>query len=76
MVQALRSYPMLQGARGRAEADIEAVVEALLKLAALALAAPEIQELDINPLIVRAAGHGAVAADALIRTEANREQRE
>ncbi len=76
MVQALRSYPMLQRARGRAEADIEAVVEALLKLAALALAAPEIQELDINPLIVRAAGHGAVAADALIRTEANREQRE
>ena len=69
MVRALRSHPILDGARGRAKADVEALVEALIKLAALALAAPEIEELDINPLMVRPAGGGVVAADALIRTE-------
>lgn len=66
MVRELGSYPMLSGARGQAKADIAAIVDVLLEVAALALAAEEIQELDINPLMVRPEGKGVVAADALI----------
>jgi hypothetical protein len=36
------------------------------RLAALALACPDIAEIDINPLMVLPRGHGALAADALV----------
>ena len=67
MVESLRGYPLLAGARGRPKADVAAVVEALLALSDLALACPEIAELDINPL--RAGPGGAMALDALVRLE-------
>ncbi len=62
----LKFAPLLQGYRGRPEADIDAVVETALAVGRLAEAG-RIVELDINPLIVRRRGQGAVAADALIR---------
>ena len=65
----LRCAPMLQGWRGREPADIEAAVEAILGIAGFAVANRDrIEELDVNPLGVRARGRGAVALDALIRT--------
>ena len=44
-------------------ADIDAVAEVIERVARLALDYPRIQEIDINPLIVYAAGHGALAVD-------------
>ena len=65
----LRCAPMLQGWRGRKPADIEAAVGAILGIARFAVANRDrIEELDVNPLGVGAAGQGAVALDALIRT--------
>jgi acyl-CoA synthetase (NDP forming) len=67
-LQALKTAPMLSGYRGLPPADLDAAVEAILAVADFAGAhAGEILELDVNPLIVRPAGLGAVAADALIR---------
>ncbi len=66
MLETLRGYPALTGARGRPKADLDAVAEVVWRAGALAGAAPALQELDINPLIVRAEGEDAVAADALI----------
>lgn len=66
MVSELKSYPLLRGIRGEAAADIEIVVEYLLRLSQLAEDFPEIAELDINPLAVKARGKGAVAIDARI----------
>ncbi|MDP1809603.1 MAG: acetate--CoA ligase family protein [Actinomycetota bacterium] len=66
MVEEIRSYPLLQGVRGGARADIEAIVDALLRLSQLVVDWPQIQELDINPLLVLPAGQGAVAADVRI----------
>ena len=61
----LRGAALLEGARGQAPADLDAVVEAALGLAALAEDLGDlIAELDINPL--RASSAGAVALDALI----------
>ncbi|MGH2525001.1 MAG: acetate--CoA ligase family protein, partial [Anaerolineales bacterium] len=61
----LRGAALLKGVRGKPPADVEAIVEAALRLAALAADWGErIAALDINPLI--ALPSGAVAVDALI----------
>jgi acetyl-CoA synthetase len=63
----LQSAPLLQGFRGAPQADLDAAADAVLAVAALVERDPErIVELDINPLMVLADGHGVVAADALI----------
>ena len=65
----LRCAPMLRGWRGREPADVDAAVASILAIADFAIANGErIEELDVNPLGVRAKGRGAVALDALVRT--------
>jgi acetate---CoA ligase (ADP-forming) len=70
-IDSLAAGALLRGYRARAIGDIEAAVEAVLAMQRFALQAPErLLELDINPLLVRPRGHGAVAADAMIRSAA------
>ena len=67
MVDGLRGRPLLAGVRGRPPADIPALVDALVRLAALADAhRARLRALDINPRLVREEGRGAVAVDWLI----------
>ena len=57
---------LLDGYRGAAKADRQALVDTILAIQTAAIAmASELQEMDVNPLMVRAGD--AVAADALIR---------
>ena len=64
----LRSAGLLLGFRGRPRGDIAAAVAAVMAVARYAEAnAASIAELDINPLLVRPEGKGAVAVDALVR---------
>jgi len=65
MVREIRAYPLLAGARGRAPADIEALVKVMLAVARLGMDWPELTELDINPLYVLPAGRGVYAVDAM-----------
>ena len=60
----LRAAPLLDGARGRAPVDTRAAAAAAAALSELAAAEPAIQELEINPLLVRP--DGAVALDARV----------
>jgi acetyltransferase len=60
-----RVWQLLQGYRGKPPADIEAIVEVLIRLGQLAADQTEIRELDINPLLADAAG--VVALDARLR---------
>lgn len=65
MIQETKGYEILQGTRGKAPVDVDAIVDVLIKLSNLATNYQgQIQELDINPLIVYE--QGAVAADAMI----------
>jgi acetyl coenzyme A synthetase (ADP forming)-like protein len=66
MLQELKSYWLLQGARGEPAADIEAVIDSILRISQLVNEFPEIDELDINPLRVLEKGKGCLAADARI----------
>lgn len=63
----LRLSALLTGYRGGAKADIRAAVQAAKRAATLVQAYPNLQEVEINPLMVGAEGQGAMAADALIR---------
>ncbi|MDQ2734038.1 MAG: acetate--CoA ligase family protein [Pseudomonadota bacterium] len=68
MLRELRGFPLLDGARGRPKADVDAVVDALLRLSALAVdLRDDLAELDINPLTVLPAGRGVRALDALVK---------
>jgi acetyltransferase len=66
MMQEVRAFPILTGARGRPHRDTAAVEECIQRLSQLAVECPRIQELDINPLIVRDRGSGCAVADARI----------
>jgi acetate---CoA ligase (ADP-forming) len=64
MLRELRIYPILSGARGQVQADIPALIEAIVAVARLVTDFPEIVELDLNPVRVLPAGQGALALDA------------
>jgi len=68
MIEEIAGYPVLAGARGRPRADIGALVDAIVRLSALAVDLKDhVAELDINPLFVFGEGKGVKAADALIK---------
>lgn len=65
MIQEIKMYPLLKGARGEAGVNLDAIREALLRLSQLVCDFPDIVEMDINPLKVFAKGSGdAVAIDS------------
>jgi acetyl-CoA synthetase len=66
----LKLARLLAGYRGRPPADVAALVQTALACTRYAAANLErLVELDLNPVIVRPQGSGAVAVDALIRLE-------
>ena len=67
MIHSLKSFPLLQGIRGKKPIHIEAFAEIITRLSALVEAAPEIAEMDLNPLL--GDEKQVVAVDARIRIE-------
>ncbi|MEU3280924.1 acetate--CoA ligase family protein [Streptomyces antibioticus] len=66
MAAELRGRALLDGVRGRPPADLDALVEVILRVQRMALElGDDLAELDINPLMVLPRGQGAVALDAL-----------
>ncbi|MFN2134940.1 MAG: acetate--CoA ligase family protein [Candidatus Promineifilaceae bacterium] len=73
MIEATRSYPLLQGFRGFPPADIDALAALLVNLSRLALAAGSTQlSLDLNPVLVLPRGQGVGVVD--FRAEVSREK--
>ncbi len=66
MISEIKGYPILAGARGRRKRDIASIEDCLHRISQLAMDCPEIQELDINPLIIHGEGRGAFVADIKI----------
>ena len=67
MVQSLKSYKLFKGARGQEPIDEELFADIMLKLSALLHYAPEIKELDFNPLLAK--GKQITVVDSRIRIE-------
>jgi len=62
----LRIAPILRGARGQTPLDVPAAVAVIHRLAQQFHADTWVAEVDLNPLLVRAIGQGAVALDVLV----------
>ena len=67
MIAELRGTRLFDGYRGKPATDKAALAQTLVDVSRMAAAlGPRLKEMDINPLFVRAAGQGVVAADALV----------
>jgi len=67
MIQNLKAYPMLKGIRGKQGIELNRYAENIQKVSRLLEIAPEITELDINPLL--AEKDKLIAVDVRIRIE-------
>jgi acyl-CoA synthetase (NDP forming) len=63
-LRGLRLWPLLDGYRGRPKADCAAIADVALRLSTM-FDDPDLQEVEVNPLMVLQSG--AIAVDALIR---------
>jgi acetate---CoA ligase (ADP-forming) subunit beta len=64
MVREIKGFPVLEGVRGQAPADLNALETLILKVSKFVEAHPEIEELDLNPVF--AYPDGVLAVDARI----------
>jgi acetate---CoA ligase (ADP-forming) len=67
MIRSLKGYGIIKGARGQEGVNEEILVEIVVRLSALVITAPEIAEMDLNPLLGKK--DKVVAVDARIRIE-------
>ncbi len=70
MVRSLATFPLLDGFRGAPKADVDALVQTVLRVGALADAHPEIAEMDCNPVMVLP--HGVRVVDVRVRIRLSR----
>lgn len=64
LVERARASVFLRGGRGVPRADVDALVDALVRLSWLGVDWPTLQALDVNPLLVWPESGGVVAVDA------------
>lgn len=67
MIRSLRGYPIIKGTRGQKGIDEQQYADIIVRLSTLLRFAPEIKEMDINPIV--ATERGLFAVDARIRIE-------
>ncbi len=67
MIKNLKSYKIIQGVRGQEPVNEDKFAEIISRISALCLTAPEIFEMDLNPLLGKK--EKVVAVDARIRIE-------
>jgi acetate---CoA ligase (ADP-forming) subunit beta len=66
MIGKLKGYPLLDGFRGRKRTDIAALVSLSQNVVKMAMENEQIIEMDLNPVILKEEGYGAIAVDARI----------
>jgi acyl-CoA synthetase (NDP forming) len=64
MIHEIKGFPILDGFRGKPKADIDAIVDTLLKISELVIKHPEINEMDLNPVFIYE--KGLICVDARI----------
>ena len=67
MVRGIRGYPILAGTRGGPRADEAFLIEAVLRLGQLAAECPDVDQIDLNPLIAGPDRARSFVVDARIR---------
>jgi acyl-CoA synthetase (NDP forming) len=67
MIRSARCFPILQGYRGRETVDTDRLAEILVRTSQLVIDIPDIQELDLNPIIAFGDPSRTAAVDVLVR---------
>jgi len=67
MIAKLRSSALLDGYRGGLPGDRDALIDVIMRVSALVEIAPEIREIDLNPVKVLVPGKGAIVVDGRMR---------
>jgi acyl-CoA synthetase (NDP forming) len=68
MISELGAARIFEGFRGRPPGDVDALVDSILGLSALAYAWREMRpEIDLNPVVVQPKGEGVITVDTLVR---------
>ncbi|MGQ9700365.1 MAG: acetate--CoA ligase family protein, partial [Candidatus Bipolaricaulaceae bacterium] len=70
LLESLRIWPLLQGFRGRPRINVEKLLEVIMRFSYLVADFPEIQEIDVNPLVVTPTEVVAVDARVVVDQEA------
>jgi acyl-CoA synthetase (NDP forming) len=65
MLRSLKTYPLLTGYRGQRPADVDALIDVIVRTSIMADDLPAIAEMDCNPILVHE--RGATIVDARIR---------
>jgi acetyltransferase len=73
MIRSIKGYRLLEGIRGRPRADVAELEKQVVSFSDFAANHPEIQEVDINPILVHPEGMGLTVADCriILKTGAN-----
>lgn len=67
MIRGLKMFPLLDGARGQARADVAAAARTVARLSEFACRhVAQVAEIDMNPILVRPEGQGVLVLDALM----------
>ncbi|MEP3278011.1 MAG: acetate--CoA ligase family protein [Stappiaceae bacterium] len=69
MVEEIQSAKILEGVRGGLPVDKTALEDLMMKVSQLALAHPEIKEIDLNPVILRSDGYEVVDARMILNSK-------
>ena len=65
-LKSLKSFPLLTGWRGSPACDVDAIVDLIIAVGEILERAPQIREIDLNPVLAFPKGKGVLALDALI----------
>ena len=66
MLKNLKAYPVLQGARGKTAADVDAFADVICRVSQLLATVPDLAEIDLNPVIVHEKGKGVSIVDSRV----------
>ncbi len=67
MLKEIKSFPILDGIRGKPPCDKKALAELMLICSEIVEAYPDIQEMDLNPVIVYESGLNVVDARIILK---------
>ncbi|WXG45809.1 MAG: acetate--CoA ligase family protein [Candidatus Atabeyarchaeum deiterrae] len=75
MVQEIKGYPILTGIRGQKPADVDSIVDIILRVSKLVTEHPEIEQLDLNPVFVYSKGSKIVDARIILSPDSKNDER-
>lgn len=66
LTRRLKTAPILEGVRGEAAGDMDALADLIVQVGELAIQEPALSQFDLNPVFVYPEGQGVVCVDALV----------